>query len=164
MCLEFTKEFTNKALQFNMCVFYLQPSQKKKKNKIPKIHSNNSFIHGKNVECAKSTFMQCVCDALTNFDRKSVKSRNGIDVGAHQSTSFLKCRALTPPTLIRMICKYIETTRETVPFSRFHYCSLSPCLCVCYCIWCSVRVTEKDVTFIFVVANYDLFILHVFLS
>lgn len=29
-----------------------------------------------NLECVKSTFMQCVCDALTNFDRKSVKSRN----------------------------------------------------------------------------------------
>lgn len=45
---------------------------------IPKIHINNSFPHGKNLECVKSTFMQCVCDAVENFHRKSVKSRNAL--------------------------------------------------------------------------------------
>lgn len=64
-----------------------------------KIHINNSFTHGKNLECVKSTFMQCVCDALTNFDRKSVKSRNTSMWGASINIG-LKCRAFSPPTLI----------------------------------------------------------------
>lgn len=96
MCLEFTKEFTNNAL----CILFATLSKHQRSILIIVLHTARM----RNTECVKSTFMQCVCNALTNFDRKSVKSHNASMWGASISNG-LKCRVFVQctPTLIPVI-------------------------------------------------------------
>lgn len=84
MCLKFSQRI------YQQCIHtYSQPSRKYKK-KIKRF-TNNSFRHGKNVECVKSTFTASVSDALTNFEIENPsKATTTLMWGSYQSTTTLK--------------------------------------------------------------------------